>query len=73
MALVILAIIIDRFTQHLNNKKQPLKQLVPPLKEKKYGIIAAVVVIVAGLVGASILQQQMISKFPFLMWNGIPK
>ena len=71
VALVILAIIIDRFTQHLNNKK-PLKQLVPPLKEK-YGIIAAVVVIVAGLVGASILQQQMISKFPFLMWNGIPK
>ena len=34
VALVILAIIIDRFTQHLNNKKQLLKQLVPPLKRK---------------------------------------
>ena len=54
VALVILAIIIDRFTQHLNNKKAAPKAAGATSKKKKYGIIAAVVVIVAGLVGASI-------------------
>lgn len=52
VALVILAIIIDRFTQNLNKPKELAAKQVTTTKnsnKKKIGIVAAVVVIIAGI------------------------
>jgi len=51
IALVILAIIIDRFTQHLNKKKANDK--VAATKKKRWPIVAAVLVVIAALIGSA--------------------
>lgn len=55
VALVILAIIIDRFTQNLNQSKRKSNKQASVFKSKKIKVysIAAIVVVVIGFVGAS--------------------
>ena len=51
VALVILAIIIDRFTQHLNKPKTVTSKSMS--KKKKWGVTASVVVVILAAVGIS--------------------
>lgn len=46
LALVILAIIIDRFTQNLNKPKQQASQKMPKAKKKKIGIAAGIIAVI---------------------------
>ncbi|MFV0561411.1 MAG: ABC transporter permease/substrate binding protein [Enterococcus sp.] len=58
VALVILAIIIDRFTQRLNEPKQMRQAVSPERKKKRRYIVAAVVAAVVAIVGFSVFQNR---------------
>lgn len=76
VALVILAIIIDRFTQYLNKPKTQKDTTKEPMsRRRKIGTtIAIIAVIIAALTANSLVtnkNKKKLSHFP--MWNGILK
>ena len=73
---MILAIIIDRFTQHLINQMIKKQRSTAKKNKKRQGvIIGAVVVVLLGAIGvgsfSSSTKKQ--TRSIFLMWNGIQK